>query len=240
MEMLVLCLGILAALAGLTQVPDARKKGKWAIALLAVGLGTQAATQIVQFHNATSVRVRAQREAERRIAHSLFAYKNNNKDLLAMYADEFPYLIGYKALIDGEFERAKHFLTRSIEKDQYVAASHYLLADITRVTGGDLMDASDHLAQSIAADPEYSAAYYARGLVSAAGRQFKTALADLDKAVMGDPGPCIDLNTPAEFDKYWRDLGAREPDRVEKLKKACQDVHHIPDSYFSQKVNAMH
>ncbi len=225
-ELTILLLGVTAALTGLQGLREARLRTKFVFFLLLAGLTVQVITHVLQYWNVSKGRSQAKIELEGRLAHAIWAYTDNNTDLLAIYAEHVPYLLGYRAFKNREYDRARLFFDRSIESDQFVAASSYMIAHLIRIQGGDHTDVRRYLAQALEHDPKYAAAYYSRAIVRLQAKEFALAREDLSEAVLLDPGPCHDLRNPENIHDIWKVLDDNE--FLQGLQRDCGTLHNIP------------
>lgn len=200
--------GLIAALAGLQGIVDARKKGWFLLSLFLLSLAGQCSTQVIQYWNATASTLKT----ERATAFALFAYSDDNVDLLGRLVDKDPtvkYILGYRSFKYGKFEVAKRHLNAAIDEDSFVAQSNYLLGIINaRSDNSNWLDTLEYLNAAINHDDKYAAAYYARAYLYLKYRHDPTlAIADLKRSVQYDcEVVCSDLLNSDRVGGAWADL----------------------------------
>jgi tetratricopeptide (TPR) repeat protein len=226
-EFIILCLGILAALSGFQSFNEVRAKARFFQILFALGLLTQIATQFIQYSNAVSNRKREERIS----AFSLFAYNRKDIALLKRISKNNPYLIGYRLWQDSKFSDAATYFREAINKDLFVAPSHYMLAQIKR-RSTDWTEARDHLDEAIKYDNEYAAAYYARAMIAMKSNEHARALKDLENAVKYDAGQCYDITNEQEVSRLWKAIS--KDSMFKQLQADCSAKYDIRQNQASK------
>jgi hypothetical protein len=231
-ELLIFMLGVLAASATLWALTDISRKALFFQVVFFLAIATQLSTQGLQFSNAHLTRP----ELDRHAAFALYAYTEDDKVLLNTVARDEPYLIGYRYFRDGyqyhrqaidpkldagtraaaekqaeqDFAAATQKFDDSIERGEFVAQSHYLMADIIRIAPNidDVTPAEKHLDAAIKWDREYSAPYYLRAILEVEHNEKAAALNDLKSATMYGTVECFDINNPTEDERVWKPIAA--------------------------------
>ncbi len=247
-EFIIFMLGVLAVSATLWALTDISRKALLFQVVFFLAIGTQLSTQGLQYSNAHLTR----KELDRRSAFVMYAYTEDDKVLLNTVAADEPYLIGYRYFRDGyqrhnqardqkldpaardaaqkqadqEFAVATQKFRDAIARGQYVAQSHYLIADMIRIKpGADLGQAEDELTAATGDDPQYSAAYYLLGILDLQDHKPGKALEALTKATSYGTVECFDINNPTEDDDVWKPI-ASDP-QFKHLQEDCK--HRYPE-----------
>src|SRR5260370_35770696 len=90
--LIVMILGIAAALASLQSLPVINQKKIPFQIIFYVGIFTQIATQVWQYSNAAGRHV----DQDRKFPYALFAYTRNDPELLRVFSSDTPYVCGYR------------------------------------------------------------------------------------------------------------------------------------------------
>ncbi len=220
-EFVVFLLGLGAALAGVQSLGDVAKKAWWAILLFILGIAAQIGTQFVQYRNAITNKA----QHERTIAFSLYAYTEKDMGMLKLIAIDNPYLIGYRYFKDGKPDAARAFFEQSLEKNSFVAPSHYMLAHISRTTSKDWGVARKHIEEAIAYDEKYAAAYYQRAIMKSKTHEPLAALEDLQRAARFGVTECFDLVNSKEVKEVWQELANN--DQFKDIQLLCRERFNI-------------
>lgn len=221
--LIILILGVAAALASLQSLPDILKKKVPFQLIFYIGILVQVATQALQYFNAAGRQV----DQDRQFAYSLYAYTKDDPRLLTVFAADTPYVIGYRLFEDGppRFDEAKPFFRQSIDKGQFVASSYYILATIERNEHpASLTTAKSLFGRAISADKRYAAAYYGRALTEVTVER-AAALDDLALALKYEQGDliCLSINLPDDVKRYWQSVASDEQfkERFKELQAEC-------------------
>ena len=237
-EVVLLIFGILAALVGLENYPDAKKKPKVIFVLFLAGIAIQLMTQAFQYYNVTLAKEQARIDSERRLAQVIWAFAQENAEILPKYAKDEFYIRGYRAWQDGERDKAKLFFEKSIEGERFEAASLYLLAVLERTAKGSRKEiVRGYLDDALERDPKYAAAYYLRAILRLEEKEpMKSVTEDLRKSVDEAVGSCYELFRPAEIDTSLRGV---PPHNLEDLRARCVNLYGIPRQSFEPQVKAI-
>jgi len=221
--LIILVLGIVAALANLQSIPDIKQKKLLFQIIFYIGIFTQIATQGLQYLNASG----RHKDLDRQFAYALFAYTRDDPKLLKDFASDTPYVIGYRLFKDNppNFDAARYYFDKSIDKGQFVASSYYMLATIERIQHPNDFTAAKRLfGKAIESDAKYAGAYYGRALTEV-NMEASAALDDLWMSLKYEEGDliCITINDPVELEKYWKTVtsNAGLNERFKEFQAGC-------------------
>lgn len=237
-EGVLLILGIAAALAGLENYPDARKKPTLLFILFLAGIAIQVTTHAFQYYNVTVAKEQGRIDTERRLAQVIWAFAQENAEILPKYAKDEFYMLGYRAWQDGERDKAKVFFEKSIEGERFEAASLYLLAVLERTAKPSRKEVvRGYLDDALERDPKYAAAYYLRAILRLEQKEpMESVIADLRKSVDAAVGSCYELFKPVEIDTFLYGVPRQN---LEDLRARCVNLYGISRPSFEEQVKAI-
>ncbi len=233
-ETIIFLFGLLAALSTLQNLNEVKGKAWFLQVLFVLGIGTQIATQFIQYSNAIGNRKRE----ERLFAFSLWAYTQKDMEYLKrLVAKDNPYMIGHRYIRDYNINKlnsdtqiylnqAKVYLQDALDRGSFVAPSYYLLAYIEKISSKDWTEARNHIDIAIEYDEEYAAAYYFRALLEMKANSLTLALNDLKQAVKYDSGQCGDLLNAEEILTVW--LPIPDDSKFRELQNTCRVKYGLP------------
>ncbi|MDO8356622.1 MAG: hypothetical protein Q7U76_09560 [Nitrospirota bacterium] len=236
-ELVVLVLGTLAAISGLSSTPDALKKHRIYKFFFFMGILAQVLSHFFQYTFAVNNRLDGQKEVERATAIALYAYTKNDLPLLKATSRE-DWLIGYRLFKNKELEEARLYFNKAIRAERSIAPSHYVLGYMSSHSADGELDRSKnwkeafgHLNDALTYDPNYTPAYYVRAKLNANTTPVKMqeVLNDLGKAVLAvkyGTVPCADINEDEEVDKAWKQV--KNTSEFVNLREECARINPRP------------
>ena len=191
---------------------------------------------------AVFMREKARKGEDALMAAALAAYTQNDIPMLETFfvnSSVGPYIVGYKLFKDKQFSDAIPYLLKSIDEQRFVASSYFLLGYIDshnpdgspmhNLSDKDLSEAEGLFGKAIAANPDYSPAYYFRASLYANSNRIPTALEELRKAVLPKTlfgrGVCQAVNKPENIQKDWKPLVENAAFR--DIQEQCKRVHGL-------------
>ena len=182
----------------------------------------------LQFYNITQVAEREKIKRDGELAFALWAFRNNEVAHLRTLARAHQFLLGYWYFKQNSFDNAQVALRQSIRDRDFIAPSHYILAEIERrqieaSMTGDLTEVLRRIDLGLANNPGYSPLYLQRALVRARQREINGAIHDFKTAVYDEPAHCTEIDTALARNQHpFRNL-LTEP-KFRELMVHCKNI----------------
>jgi len=165
------------------------------------------------------------RRLEREFTNNLYLFAENDPVQTDKFLSTNPYLAGYREYRNRHYQQAEAYFKEAIDKSQFVAESHYLLAYIAlleheKAKDGDFEPVKTEIKAAMEADPDYGQPYYLRAIVEVKEGNGGAALDDIEKSARLQSDTRYDIHQPKEIALWWQGI-AKEP-RLKKIQTECQ------------------